>query len=484
MTDTEHVEGIYTQRFLAILPRMASDQAAVAYADRVLLALLYALCAFAAIRLSAVYVDRFAGVALLPWRMWSVFLPAVVLLFPPHEFERIADRKLAATLRVIGLLLRALVMLLSLQLIFALAGQELMPCLSLILVGVLFTALATSVRPLLLRLTPSWTRTVRVVIVGADICGIKVASYIGDAMPQVEVVGFIDDRQSRIDRGVLPHPFLGSLSEFLMKGVSVDSVVLAMPNNAAERVRLLIKMLGDGATNFYLAPELPLLENFTVGRGKEDFETMLMLGLDRLPSRSRALKRLFDIAFSAVALTLFLPVGLVLGILVKLESSGPALFTQYRYGLDNRLFNMYKFRSMTFDTSGQDEIRLTERSDSRVTRIGSFLRRSSLDEFPQFFNVLLGDMSVVGPRPHPPGVKAGERVYEAVVDDLMERYKVRPGITGWAQVNGLRGNTFTEEHLTERFNYDIRYIQNWSLELDIWIVIRTILGGFGGKNAF
>jgi len=471
-------------RFSSIFSRLANDQAAVAAVDRVLLASLYAFCAFAAVRLGAGYSDRVFGVSMVPWRMWSVFLPVLVLLFPPHEFERMADRKLAAMLRAIGLLIRALTMIFSLQLIFAVGGQVPIRGFSLIFVGALFVLLATGVRPLLLRLTSSWARTVRVVIVGADSRGIKVAGYIREAMPQVEVVGFIDERQSRIDRDALPLPFLGSLSDFLTKGVSVDSVVLAMPNNATERVRWLTNMLGNGATNIYLAPEMPILDNFTVGHGKEGIETMLMLGLGKLPARSRALKRLFDIVFSSIALTFFLPLGLVLGFLVKLESSGPVMFTQYRYGLGNRLFKMYKFRSMTFDSAGQNEIRLTERGDSRVTRIGGFLRRSSLDEFPQFFNVLLGDMSVVGPRPHPPGVKAGERVYEAVVDDFMERYKVRPGITGWAQVNGLRGNTFTEGHLTERFDYDIRYIQNWSLELDIWIVIRTILGGFGGKNAF
>lgn len=136
------------------------------------------------------------------------------------------------------------------------------------------------------------------------------------------------------------------------------------------------------------------------------------------------------------------------------------------------------------EPSGPGEIRLTERDDRRVTRLGAFLRRTSLDEFPQFFNVLRGEMSVVGPRPHPPGVKAGERMYEEVVEAFAERYKVRPGITGWAQVNGLRGNTFTERHLTERFAYDIEYIQNWSFELDLWIVLRTAFGGFGGRNAF
>ena len=235
--------------------------------------------------------------------------------------------------------------------------------------------------------------------------------------------------------------------------------------------------------NVYLAPEEPVLGHPFLSRPHSGPGNMLLLGMNPLPIEGRLLKRVFDISFSAVVLLLFLPIGLVLAALIRLESPGPALFTQGRYGLRNRLFQIYKFRSMRFDPT-PGEIRLNQRQDARVTRIGNFIRRTSLDEFPQFINVLLGDMSVIGPRPHPPGVKAGDRTYENVVVDFVERYKVRPGITGWAQVNGSRGNTFTEESLTERFIYDVQYIQNWSPELDLWIVIKTIFGGLGGKNAF
>lgn len=207
------------------------------------------------------------------------------------------------------------------------------------------------------------------------------------------------------------------------------------------------------------------------------------LGPESLPLSGRLGKRLFDIVFSGLALTAFLPAGLVIALAIQLESPGPVFFVQPRCGRHGRTFPLVKFRSMRHDPSPQ-EIRLTERGDARVTRVGDFLRRTSLDEFPQFVNVLLGHMSVVGPRPHPPGVKAGQRTYEEVIPHFMARYQVRPGLTGWAQVHGLRGNTFTEQDIVERFEKDIEYIQRWSWPLDLLIILRTVLGGFGGRNAF
>lgn len=207
------------------------------------------------------------------------------------------------------------------------------------------------------------------------------------------------------------------------------------------------------------------------------------VGPESLPLAGRLGKRLFDMAFATTALLAFVPFGLLIAAAVQLESPGPVFFVQRRYGRHGTCFPLIKFRSMQHEPQA-GEIRLTERGDSRVTRVGEFLRRSSLDEFPQFINVLMGHMSVVGPRPHPPGVKAGQRTYEDVIPDFMARYQVRPGLTGWAQVHGLRGNTFTEEDLLTRFDKDIEYIQRWTWTLDLLIIARTVLGGFGGRNAF
>lgn len=196
-------------------------------------------------------------------------------------------------------------------------------------------------------------------------------------------------------------------------------------------------------------------------------------------------KRMMDIGVALVALLVFLPVFVVVPVLIKLEDpKGPVFFRQKRYGQGGVLFDCFKFRSMYQDKTLMGEIKLTERDDPRVMKIGKFIRRTSLDELPQFINVLKSDMSVVGPRPHPPGVKAGERRYEDVVPGFMDRYAVKPGLTGWAQVNGWRGNTFTEDDIKGRFDCDMYYIKNWSLWMDVVIVLRTLVNGFTGKNAF
>jgi exopolysaccharide biosynthesis polyprenyl glycosylphosphotransferase len=327
----------------------------------------------------------------------------------------------------------------------------------------------------------------RIVVAGAGEHGRALAHYLRTRSESTEVVGFIDDRLQRIDRSTLTAPFLGGTAQFASLPRAVDGVVIGIPNDATNRIQALANRLRNGQINIYLAPAVPLLNlgHLHLARGQENLRDMVLLGMQRLPVVGRVSKRLFDIVFSATVLLLFLPFGIAIAALIKLESPGPVFFRQGRYGQGCRLFDMYKFRSMRFDpAASHGEIRLTERGDARVTRLGDFLRRTSLDEFPQFMNVLLGHMSVVGPRPHPPGVKAGDRIYEDVVADFLERYKVRPGITGWAQVNGLRGNTFTEDHLMRRFASDVEYIRNWSFELDLCIMLKTVWGGFRGKNAF
>lgn len=197
-------------------------------------------------------------------------------------------------------------------------------------------------------------------------------------------------------------------------------------------------------------------------------------------------KRVMDVTITTVALIALSPILAGLAIAIKLETPGPVFYRQKRFGLNNQLFDCYKFRSMTQDAcrDSEKEILLTERQDSRVTRMGNFIRRTSLDELPQLWNVLKGDMSLVGPRPHPPGVKAGEKLYEDVIENFALRYQMKPGITGLAQVKGARGNTFTEEDLRRRFAYDLDYIRSWSPWLDIKIIFCTLVAGFTGENAF
>jgi Undecaprenyl-phosphate glucose phosphotransferase len=461
------------------------DVAALESADRLLRALLQALCALIAVIALCELHIALGSTAWAHWRSWAVLFPAGMLLLPSAVHSPLGPPWLAAVLDTMALALRSAVVIASLQLLLWVAGNAPMPLGILALLFSINLLLCLAARVLALRLTRHWRRSARVVIVGADEQGIALAEHVRATAANVEIVGFVDDRRSRVDIAALPAPFLGSAAEFMRHERDVDGVVIALPNVAAARVETLAATLRRGLVNIYLAPDTPVLRRSMLGRQSGGLETLMLLGMDRLPLNGRIVKRIFDLVFASAALLAFLPFGLVIAALIKWESPGPVIFRQQRYGLGNSLFEVYKFRSMRYEPkAAPGEIRLTERGDSRVTRVGDFLRRSSLDEFPQFLNVLKGDMSVVGPRPHPPGVKAGGRIYEEVVADFMERYKVLPGITGWAQVNGLRGNTFTEHHLTRRFAYDIQYMRNWSFELDLWIVIKTIWGGFGGSNAF
>lgn len=195
-------------------------------------------------------------------------------------------------------------------------------------------------------------------------------------------------------------------------------------------------------------------------------------------------KRLMDIFGALFALIFFSPIMLICAIAVKLESPGPVFFIQERAGYRNKSFQMFKFRSMRDDRMDATGSQLTQRSDPRVTRVGAFLRRTSADELPQLFNVLLGDMSLVGPRPHPKGARAGAVLYDDLIPNFYSRYRMKPGITGLAQINGLRGNTETEQHLIDRFGTDLQYAAEWTPFLDIAILGRTVVHLCKGTNAY
>jgi Undecaprenyl-phosphate glucose phosphotransferase len=196
---------------------------------------------------------------------------------------------------------------------------------------------------------------------------------------------------------------------------------------------------------------------------------------------ARVAKRAEDIVVSSVALFLLLPLLALVAIVIKLESPGPVLFHQNRFGFNNDLIRIYKLRSMQHQPEPEHAVAQARRNDPRVTRVGRILRRTSIDELPQLFNVLRGDMSLVGPRPHP--VALNEEFAE-LIDGYLARHRVKPGITGWAQVNGLRGETDTLDKMRRRVEHDLYYIDNWSLLFDLKILVATLAVGFMNKNAY
>lgn len=205
------------------------------------------------------------------------------------------------------------------------------------------------------------------------------------------------------------------------------------------------------------------------------------LSVTPLSGMARIVKRGEDVIIGSLIFLLILPLCLAIAVAIKITSPGPVLFKQYRTGANGKQFKVYKFRSMHVHDENGGKVTQAKKNDSRITKVGAFLRRTSLDELPQFYNVLQGRMSIVGPRPH---ALAHNEQYKELVESYMRRHKVKPGITGWAQVNGLRGETDTLEKMERRVEYDLWYIDNWSLWLDIKIIIMTVFKGFINKNAY
>ena len=199
---------------------------------------------------------------------------------------------------------------------------------------------------------------------------------------------------------------------------------------------------------------------------------------------SPLIKRIEDLVLASLALLLLSPLMLGVALAIKLDSPGPVLFRQKRYGYNNRLIEVYKFRSMYHQMADAHAERQTTKGDSRVTRVGAFIRRTSLDELPQLLNVLLGSMSMVGPRPHATATKAAGILFEEAVETYSARHRVKPGITGWAQINGYRGETDTLEKIEKRVEFDLEYIENWSVWFDLYILFRTLPAVAFSKEAY
>ncbi|TKB48196.1 undecaprenyl-phosphate glucose phosphotransferase [Ferrimonas sediminicola] len=322
-------------------------------------------------------------------------------------------------------------------------------------------------------------------ILGVTRSGLAMARSL-EENPQlgIRLIGFFDDREpGRFDGiGERQPVLLGNIDQAikLARSNAVDVLYIAMPMRAEERITEILMMCGDSTASVHIIPDF-FVYNLLYARWHEVGEVQSLSVYDSpLDDLTSWVKRVEDILLATVILTIVALPMLVIALVIKLTSAGPVLFKQHRYGLDGRKIEVWKFRSMTSQDNGP-VVQQAVRNDPRVTRFGAFLRRTSLDELPQFFNVLAGQMSVVGPRPH---AVAHNEEYRALINGYMLRHHMKPGITGWAQINGWRGETDTLEKMQKRLEFDLAYIRNWSVWLDIKIVIRTVFQGFTSSNAY
>jgi len=317
------------------------------------------------------------------------------------------------------------------------------------------------------------------VIAGANDLGCKLAARLKEnPWLGVQVAGYFDDRApDRIQEKILgPIAALGDYA----RAKSVDVIYIALPMASQPRILGLLESLRDTTASIYFVPDIFVSD--LIQARVDSVGNLPVVAVCETPfyGLNGILKRASDIVFSLLILALISPLLIAIAIGIKWSSPGPILFKQRRYGVDGRKILVYKFRSMTVAEDG-DVVRQATRNDSRVTPFGAFLRRSSLDELPQFINVLQGRMSVVGPRPH---AIAHNELYRKLIRGYMIRHKVRPGITGLAQVSGFRGETDTVEKMRGRIECDLSYLRNWSLALDLQIILKTVAVVLGKQNAY
>jgi Undecaprenyl-phosphate glucose phosphotransferase len=325
---------------------------------------------------------------------------------------------------------------------------------------------------------------VRTAVFGGGEQAEKLVRYLsGRSDLMLRLVARYDDRSDGKNH-VLPRQ--GGLSALLssIRRGEVDQVIVALPWSSEERVREVVQQLALTPVRIRLSPDL-------VGFAYLDKPQALLGGLpvltlfDRpISGLDQGIKWAEDQIIAWALVILLSPLFAAIAIAIKLDSRGPVFFTQLREGFNDRQFRVFKFRTMYVDGCDTGDIRQAVEADPRVTRVGAFLRRTSLDEIPQLFNVIGGEMSLVGPRPHAPSTKAGQRLFREVVSTYAARHRVKPGLTGWAQVNGWRGLTDTDDKLLNRLEHDLHYIDNWSVTLDLRILLRTLLIPVRGKNAF
>lgn len=357
----------------------------------------------------------------------------------------------------------------------------------------LFTWCTITPLPLLLtqialnRLTKAMVRatgtTRKAVIAGVtDLSQRLMNQFVQDSSLSTEVMGYFEDRSleriGQLENGrVLGN--LSGLADYVDKN-NIDVIYISLPIRNLDRTEKLLNDLHDTTASIYFVPDVFVFDLIQARTYEINGIPAVALCETPFVGISGMLKRISDILIASVAIILTAPLLLAIGLAVKLTSKGPVIFKQHRYGLDGHEILVYKFRTM-FVTEDSEDIPQATRNDPRVTPFGAFLRRYSLDELPQLINVLQGRMSIVGPRPH---AVAHNETYRKLIKGYMIRHKVQPGITGLAQVNGLRGETADIEQMKKRIESDLDYLRHWSLQLDIQIIFKTIIVVLTGKNAY
>lgn len=324
----------------------------------------------------------------------------------------------------------------------------------------------------------------RVVILGAGVLGQNVVTRINDSMwTGLDVVAFLDDNEDMHEQFMNGIKVEGALSEIdaIVKSKAIDEVWIALPLRAENRVKEVLDYLKYSTTTIRYVPDIFgfRLMNHSIS----EIAGMAVIELSGSPiwGINRLAKFIEDRMLALFFLLITSPLMLLIAIGIKLSSRGPVIFKQVRHGYDGHPIKIYKFRSMIVHEEKGNCVTQASKNDPRVTKFGAFLRATSLDELPQFINVLQGRMSIVGPRPH--AIAHGE-LYKDKIDDYMKRHKVKPGITGWAQINGWRGETDTLNKMEKRVEYDLFYIQNWSLWFDLKIIFLTLFKIFWQEKAY
>lgn len=321
------------------------------------------------------------------------------------------------------------------------------------------------------------------IIAGVNEQSVELASRIKeDPYSDINILGFFDDRtEVRLEH---PHDckILGNLYDLprFVNENKVPLIYLSLPMSTQPRILNLLDKLRDTTASIYFVPDIFVTDLIQGRLSTAAGLPVVAVCESPFTGFNGVVKRVSDIVLSLLILCLISPLMLIISLGIKFTSPGPVIFKQRRYGLDGKEIIVYKFRSMTVCDDG-DRIRQAQKFDSRITPFGAFLRRSSLDELPQFINVLQGRMSIVGPRPH---AVAHNEEYRKLIKGYMVRHKVKPGITGWAQVNGYRGETEVLDKMKKRIDHDLEYLRNWSLRLDLYIIIKTILVVLKDRHAY